>query len=374
MTAGTIYDLTPLENEKGYYEKTVTGLGGNLMWDYCSSVSASTADDYAKYSPGAASSDVLIADDAISPTDASNVEDAQGNILGVEFVQGSATTCAADSSQTYSMKTTVTCDATKTGALTDADFTVTTSADNCQVQVAVTHDAGCPKINIDLEKYMGWLSDNGWAIGIIYLIAGPPIALFGLKWFPYVTASLIAIFVIGLTVSLSMAFGWMTTTVGTVVTLIVALILGILAGCVVRRNVWIMVGLLGLVAGWFSGTFVNAFVVAVSGWEATWGFWVISILMAVIGCVAACYLGRTVVLLSTSMVGSYLFMRAWTLFFPGHYPSEAEIMDKGTNLDYDGTFWIFLGLFIVTFIGTTFFQCKNKDDCHEDLDAYQKAD
>lgn len=238
----------------------------------------------------------------------------------------------------------------------------------------MTHDAGCPKLNIDLEKYMGWLSDNGWAIGIIYLIAGPLIALFGLKWFPYVTASLIAIFVIGLTISLSMAFGWMTSTVGTVITFIVALILGILAGCVVRRNVWIMIGLLGLVAGWFSGTFVNAFIVAVSGWEATWGFWVISILMAVIGCVAACYLGKTVVLLSTSMVGSYLFMRAWTLFFPGHYPSEAEIMDKGTNLDYDGTFWIFLGLFIVSFIGTTFFQCRNKDDCHEDLDGYQKAD
>merc|ERR1712051_180197 len=112
----------------------------------------------------------------------------------------------------------------------------------------------------------GWLYENGWAIGIIYVIAGPLIALFGLKWFPYVTASLIAIFVIGLTVSLSMAFGWMTSTVGTVITFIVALILGILAGCVVRRNVWIMIGLLGLVAGWFSGTFGNAFIVAVSGW------------------------------------------------------------------------------------------------------------
>ena len=55
-----------------------------------------------------------------------------------------------------------------------------------------------------------------------------------------VTASLIAIFVIGLTVSLSMAFGWMASTVGTVVTFIVALLLGILAGCIIRRNVWIM--------------------------------------------------------------------------------------------------------------------------------------
>jgi hypothetical protein len=237
----------------------------------------------------------------------------------------------------------------------------------------VTHAAGCPVINIDIEKYMGWLSENGWAIGIIYLIAGPIIALFGLKWFPYVTASLIAIFTIGLCVSLSMAFGWMVTTVGTVVTFVVAFILGILAGCIVRRNVWIMIGLLGLVAGFFSGTFVHAFIVSVSGWEAVWGYWVIAILMAIIGCVCACYLGRTVVLLSTSMVGSYMFMRAWTLFFPGHYPSEAEVMNNTNEMDYDSVFWVFVGLFLFSFAGSTFFQCKRKDDCHEDLDNYQKA-
>merc|ERR1712165_376591 len=117
-----------------------------------------------------------------------------------------------------------------------------------------------------------------------------------------------------------------------------------------------MVGLLGLVADWFSGTFVNAFIVAVSGWEASWGFWVISVIMAIVGCVTACYLGKTVVLLSTSMVGSYLFMRAWTLFFPGHWPSEAELID-GTELEPDAEFWVFFGVFIAGFIGCATFQC-----------------
>ena len=41
------------------------------------------------------------------------------------------------------------------------------------------------------------------------MIAGPIIALFGTAWFPYVVASLVAIFVMGTITMLSLAFGWM---------------------------------------------------------------------------------------------------------------------------------------------------------------------
>ena len=127
MTAGTIYDLTALETS-GDYETSITGETRDLKFNYCAAVDAG---DYAKWSPSPSSSDVIIADDAISPTDASNVEDAAGNVLGVTFEQGSATTCAGDSSKTYSLKTTVTCDAAVTGALTQADFTVTKDSTGC---------------------------------------------------------------------------------------------------------------------------------------------------------------------------------------------------------------------------------------------------
>ena len=63
------------------------------MFDYCATVET---DNYAKFSAGPAVSDIIIADDAISPTSASNEEDASGNVIGVTFEQGSATTCAAD--------------------------------------------------------------------------------------------------------------------------------------------------------------------------------------------------------------------------------------------------------------------------------------
>lgn len=230
------------------------------------------------------------------------------------------------------------------------------------------HAAGCPTVNA--EEYLGWLADNEWLIGIIYVIFGPFVGLMGTAMFPVIAASLVAIFIIGIFTSFCLSMGWMATTGGTVGVLIGALVLGVLAGMLVRRQIWVMVGLLGLVAGFFSGALIYALIYGASGWDAVWGYWVIAIATASIGCLAACFLGKSVVLLSTSMVGSYLFMRAWTLFFPGHWPSEAELID-GTELEPDAEFWVFFGVFIAGFIGCATFQCL-RDETHEDLDDYGK--
>ena len=128
MTAGTIYDLTALENTTGYYEKAVTGLSGTLLFNYCSAVDS---DNYAKFNPGPASSDIIVANGIISPDKATNVEDADGKVTGITFVQTSDTTCANDSTKKNSLKTTITCDDTVTGTLTNADFTLGTAENDC---------------------------------------------------------------------------------------------------------------------------------------------------------------------------------------------------------------------------------------------------
>ena len=231
----------------------------------------------------------------------------------------------------------------------------------------MTHSAGCPTNSLDTEAILGWLYDNEWAIGLIYLIFGPLIALFGMKWFPYVCAILVSIFTIVAVLFASLSFGWMTSTLGTILTFVIALILGILLGMLVRRKIWIMVGILGLVGGFFSGSLVFALIASFANTEAIWLYWVLSVVMCIIGCVAACYLGRTVVLTSTSLVGSYMFMRAWTLFFPGHYPSETDLVDDTKPLELDNIFWVFVGVFFVFFAGSVTFQCKHGES-HEELD------
>ena len=73
---------------------------------------------------------------------------------------------------------------------------------------------------------------------------------------------------------------------------------------------------------------------------------------------------------TTSFVGAYLFTRAWTLFYPGHWPSEAQILSNPESIEIDAFFWAFLGLFIVSFIASIFIQKKRAEHIDMDLDDY----
>jgi len=186
-----------------------------------------------------------------------------------------------------------------------------------------------------------------WLLGIFYLIFGIIIALYGVKLFPYIGASVVAIFTISVVCSLTYAFGWMNELWACILIIIAAFALGIALGMVFRRNIWLLIALIGLVGGFFSGVMIDSVIVVCAQWETVWFYWFISCLMGAIGCLVSCCFGKAVVMVSTSGIGSYLFMRSWTLFFPGHYPSETELMDGNSDFDYDGIFWVFIGLFVV---------------------------
>ena len=243
--------------------------------------------------------------------------------------------------------------------------------DNIQDGVEENSNFDFDNVDIDTDKYSNWINKNLWVIGIVYIIVGPIFALFGAQLFPYIGASIVAMFVIVSLSTIALAFGWMNVTWAMVVCIICAIALGVLAGCIVRRNMWALVGLMGLVGGWFGGVVLFSAINAASGWDAVWGYWVISIVCGAIGCWAACHFGKFVVMLSTSGVGSYLFMRSWTLFFPGHYPSESDMMDGGDSMDYDGIFWLFIGVFAVSWVGSYIFQAKFTH-YHEELEEWEK--
>ena len=209
---------------------------------------------------------------------------------------------------------------------------------------------------------MGWLYDNTWVIGIIYLVFGPMIAFFGSKLFPYITSTLVGLFVVIILCSISLSAGLMVSMAGCIATICVSVVLGFITSRVVIRYTWLMVWLLGMVAGFFAGTFLYALLTAMTGgnWNVVWGYWVFAVGCAILGIFLARYLGLSLVIASTSLVGSYLFMRSWTLFFPGSYPSEeALIASKGKDaLKMDELFWVYVGVFAVTFLVSCTYQCK----------------
>ena len=45
-------------------------------------------------------------------------------------------------------------------------------------------------------------------------------------------------------------------------------------------------------------------------------------------------------------------MRSWTLFFPGNYPNEAELIRNPEEATFDKTaiFWVYVLIFVLTFV------------------------
>jgi len=220
----------------------------------------------------------------------------------------------------YSLTTNLTCDKTITKQGEAKVSNLEVSADGCNVEVDMSHAAGCPQINMD--KTLGYIEEHPWIIATIYLVAGPLIALFGLSWFPYVAAGVTALFVMTLVGSICMAFGWMTGTMGTLICAFVALGLGIGIGMLVRRQIWFMMMLLGVVAGFFLGTLVYTLVAAGTGWAPIWAYWTFGCALGLAGGCIAFKIGKATTLLATSFIGAYLFMRSWTLYFPKHWIDE----------------------------------------------------
>ena len=176
-----------------------------------------------------------------------------------------------------------------------------------------------------------------------------------MKWFPNIAASLTAIFLFSTGLTICMGLGWCSTTPGAVACFFVLLCSAPLAGVQLRasESVPAMLSMLGLIAGWIFGSFLFTIIAVSSGWEDEWGFWLLASTFAIIGCITACQYGAPAVMALTSIVGSYWFMRAWTLFFPGHYPNESQIvspasLDKDSDLfEMNYMFWVFVSVFVV---------------------------
>ena len=122
-----------------------------------------------------------------------------------------------------------------------------------------------------------------------------------------------------------------------------------------------MLGLLGLVGGFYSGAYLFGFIAALTGgpWDAEWVIWTLCCITAIAGLFIAFKHGILLVQISTAFVGSYLFMRSWSMIFPGgNYPSVADLI-KSDNEPLEINFYRFLfcfAIFLVTFVFSLTYQ------------------
>ena len=94
--------------------------------------------------------------------------------------------------------------------------------------------------------------------------------------------------------------------------------------------IWLGVGVLGVVGGYFLGTLLYSLALALLGWSSLWAMVLITIVCSVIGGYLAFKFPQSITVISTSGIGSYAFMRGWSYFFHG-YPSESQIIEDLKN-------------------------------------------
>jgi len=190
------------------------------------------------------------------------------------------------------------------------------------------------------------------------IVFGPLIALQGRKLFPWVVSGVVAFVTLFASLIICSILGAMDGNTGYWISIAVALILSFIAGYFTFKLVWIAIGLLGIIAGLSLGLLVYSITLAALHTGNVWVMAAFAISFALIGGWCSWRFSRDVVLLGTSLVGSYAFMRGLSYFFGG-YPNEAELFaDLKNNIpldDMNNAFWIYLAIFLFGMITGTYY-------------------
>jgi hypothetical protein len=139
---------------------------------------------------------------------------------------------------------------------------------------------------------------------------------------------------------------------------VICAIVGIFVGFILQRMLKIGAAIMGAIGGYIVGIMVYNLIF----------FWVksniflevISVLGALVMTVLSIRQYDNIVIFGTAMLGSYCFVRGFSLFIPDSFPNESTILDKIVNLEVEFTFYIYLAVFLIIFAGGVVFQNKTR--------------
>ena len=262
------------------------------------------------------------------------MQDSKLTVDGVSLSHTSDSVCAFDETKTYQFYTDILCDEAYTeaglpyvtGVIFDSFDTGVTSDDQCTVRMTFKHETGCPIL--DLYRLKLLFTNNEWLTGIVCIIAGLFIGLFGLRFLRPIAGILIGVAFFVLTIALSSIFELFVTVPGIVLTFVVAVIGAIIVGILTLYFIWLAIGFLGMLGGFFLAQLVYELTLMRFDFSHAWGFLALTVAGVIIGTVLAFKYGREVIVFSTSLVGGLAIMRGTSLFFPNGIPTMAEMVQS----------------------------------------------
>lgn len=235
-----------------------------------------------------------------------------------------------------------------------------TRSTECRRVFEVTHKAGC-KVG-DVNGLWRFVEANAYIFGAVLIVLGLYNLILGRKFirptigmifcFAVIAVIMFLFYVLIFSNDIQKWVGW--------IILVVAIILGGIAGFFASKLVRVGVFFLGIGAGACIGLLLNNMVFYKINHVAV--LWVLMGVFAAVLGVLSLFWYQYIVIICTSILGSYLFIRGIS-FYAGGYPNEFTIYEKiqtGAVNAVPGTFYAYMvGMLIVCVIGI-FFQIRIK--------------
>ena len=279
-----------------------------------------------------------------------------------EFKGGDA--CPTNSNVRYQTSVEIFCDGSAnqiTGAKVDA-------SDPCYPKLSFSHKLGCPTLQV--TSIIRYLSNNPWAIGIILLVFGALVTLWGGKYFVWVLvsigsgvtffASMILFSLFGGFVALDLGKAASTGQITLAIVLfILAIALAAVVGVILKRVTRTGIMLAGAVAGFALGFSIYSFILV-----NFYANWVLMGCMSFFGAVIFGWLAykydKHILVYLTSFLGAYLFIRGLSIFIGG-FPNEFILYGQIEAGIFDGLEWhfyVYMLAVLVTGVLGVIFQLK----------------
>jgi len=235
-------------------------------------------------------------------------------------------TCQYNENLTYSVEINLYCDEDGDSNEKPTPYFDTIDTTNCIYKLNLRSKEACYKFT--MNPLVRWLHVNAYIFGAVILVLGLFVGFFGRILFkPAICAigTLAFVFFASLLI-FSLFFNrdtlpWVEWTVFGVL-IVLGLLVGLLLAKLSKLGVFVLAGWGGFCLGLI---LYNSFIYKLDNSHAIL-FWIFNILLAIIAGVLSIYFFDHILILTTSLIGSYLFIRGIS-FYAGGFPDEIDLVN-----------------------------------------------
>jgi len=209
-----------------------------------------------------------------------------------------------------------------------------TSDDVCAPVISGTHSNACPVFSV--TKFASFFVNRPQILGILAIMFGFVVAFLGRKFFEVTIFTTGGIAGFGITMLLFLMLSMLgsftqkgeeLTFLSTFASFVFSVMVGVFLGFILNRMIKIGAAIMGAIGGVFLAFTVHQLLFFwLSGRASQIILWILS----VGGAVGMAYLSKKhydiILIFSTSLLGAYSVIRGISLFIPGSFPNETEIL------------------------------------------------